>query len=240
MQGSIYVSRSKNAKLSKDGSVDCTYTSIEKTCPTSCELKDKGCYGALSYTGIVNNRLNNESKELSKMEVARAEAACIDMAYGGGKVPTNRFMRLHVIGDSTTVKGTKLINSAVGRWKRRGDGTNKVWSYTHAWRTIPRKLWNHVSILASVDKVEDVALARERGYAPAIVVPEFHGDKVFTMDGSSTKWIPCPAQTKENTTCVSCNLCTRADFLYSKNMGIAFEAHGVKSKEIKRRLQVIQ
>lgn len=240
MLGATYVSRSKNSKLSKDGSVDCTYVSIEKTCPSSCELKDAGCYGSLSFVAFTNNRLNKEAKNLSKLEIARFEAMCIDSAYDGGAIPKNRYMRLHVIGDSTTVKGTKLINSAVGRWKKRGDSSNKVWSYTHAWKSVPRKLWSHVSMLASVDNVKDVALARERGYAPAIVVAEFNGDKVFSIEGSSTKWVPCPAQTKEKVTCSSCKLCAKSDFLYSKNMGIAFEAHGVKTAEIKRRLKVIK
>jgi hypothetical protein len=240
MQGAIYVSGSKNSKLSSTGSVDCTYSSIEATCPTSCELRNSGCYAKQSYVGIVNSRLNKEAIGFSKLQVARSEARCIDSSYAGAAIPHDRHMRLHVSGDSTTIKGSKLINSAVGRWKKRGDGSNKVWSYTHAWQTIPKKIWSNVSMLASIDKVEQASFAREQGYAPAIVVSQFDGDKVFTLDGSATKWIPCPAQTKEKVTCASCNLCTRSEFLYQKNMGIAFQAHGVKTKEIKRRLNVVK
>ncbi len=240
MQGAIYVQGSHNTKLSADGKVDCTYTSIQKTCPDTCELKDTGCYAQQSYVGMVNSRLTKEASGLSTLEIARAEASVIDSSYRGGKVPSNRHMRVHVSGDSKTIKGSRLINSAVGRWKKRGDGTNKVWSYTHAWRKIPAKIWSNVSMLASVDKSSDVKEAREQGYAPAIVVPEFKSDKAFAIEGTDTKWIPCPAQTKDKVTCASCKLCMRSEFLYQNNMGIAFSVHGSRSEKLKRRLEVIR
>lgn len=240
MQGALYVQGSHNKKLSADGKVDCTYTSIQKTCPETCELKDNGCYASQSYVGIVNSRLTKEASNLSTLEIARAEAFVIDNSYGGGDIPTNRHMRIHVSGDSRTVKGSKLINSAVGRWKKRGDGTNKVWSYTHAWKKIPAKIWSNVSMLASVDKPSDVKEARELGYAPAIVVPDFKNDKAFYLDETDTKWLPCPAQTKDKVTCASCKLCMRSDFLYKNNIGIAFAVHGVRSEKLKRRLEVIR
>lgn len=237
MNGAIYVSDSGNSKIMGSKKVDATYCSINATCPNTCELKGKGCYAELSFVGIQTTRLNNEASQLTALQVARAEAKAIDNCYNGGAVPAGRDMRLHVAGDSRTVTGTRIINKAVGRWKRRGGGD--CWSYTHAWRSVPRSEWNNVSILASVSSTAEVAEARKQGYAPAIVVPEFNGDKAFTLEGSDTKWIPCPAQTR-NKGCSDCRLCFNANRLHNDNFGIAFAAHGVKKNAIKRHLNVVK
>lgn len=237
MNGVIYVSNSGNTKIMGSKKVDATYSSIEVTCPSSCELKNTGCYAQTSYVGMQNARLNKEASNLSPLQVARAEAKAIDNSYSGGNVPTGRDMRLHVAGDSRTVTGSRVINKAVGRWKQRGGGD--CWSYTHAWRNVSRDEWDNVSMLASVDSVSEISEAREQGYAPAIVVPEFNSDKAFNLDGTDTKFIPCPAQTRE-VGCTDCRLCFNADRLFHKNMGIAFAAHGVRKNAIKKRLNVIQ
>ena len=238
MKSAIYVSDSGNTKLSGSKSVDTTYASIKASCPNSCPLKDgKACYAEVGYVGFVTHRLDKASSNLSALDVAREEARAIDNSYKGKSVPVGRDLRIHTAGDSRTVKGTKLINNAIARWKRRGGGI--AWSYTHAWKNIKRSLWSNVSILASVSNIKEAKEARERGYAPAIIVAEFESDKAFKLDGSDTKWVPCPAQTKENVGCVDCRLCLRSDFLYEKNVGIAFAAHGVKKNDLKKRLTVI-
>lgn len=146
-------------------------------------------------------------------------------------------MRLHVAGDSRTLAGTRLLNNAVQRWKKRGGGD--CWTYTHAFAHVPREEWSNVSVLASVASVEEVTLAREQGYAPAIVVGEHPSDKAYTLPGSDVKWIPCPNQTR-GVGCTDCKLCFNADRLRDGNFGIAFAAPGVYKGVIKRRLQVIQ
>lgn len=237
MRGAIYVVDSGNRKIMGSKKVDATYTSIEATCPNSCSLKDKGCYAQLSMVGMHVRRLDQESEGQSAIQVAKAEAYAIDNCYDGDSVPSNRDMRLHVAGDSRTLIGTRIINNAIGRWKERGGGF--CWSYTHAWKRIARSNWSNVSILASVETIKEANEARKQGYAPAIVVDEFNGDKAFKLKGSDVKWIPCPAQTRE-VGCSDCRLCMKADFLYNSNSGIAFAAHGVRKETIKRRLKVIQ
>lgn len=235
--GAIYVSNSGNTKIMGSKKVDATYASIKSTCPNSCSLKNEGCYAQTSFVGMINKKMERRARGKSSLEVARAEAKAIDMSYGGGKVPTDRALRVHVAGDSRTLAGTRLINNAIARWKKRGGG--KVWSYTHAWAHVPRNEWSNVSILASVANVGEVAAARAQGYAPAIVVAEFASAKAFVLPGSDVKWIPCPAQTRE-VGCTDCKLCFEADRLLKGYFGIAFAAHGVYKGVIKRRLQVIQ
>lgn len=238
MKGAIYVERSNNRKITGDHDhVDATYVSIDRSCPDSCSLKDQGCYAQGSYVGMINRRMNRRARGLSPLQVARAEAHAIDASYGGRTVPTGRPLRLHVAGDSRTVKGTRLINNAIKRWKARGGG--QVWSYTHAWSHVPRQEWSQVSILASLERTDQVELARQQGYAPAMVVNQHISYKAYVLPGSQTKWIPCPQQTR-NVPCVECRLCFNASRLYQEGMGIAFAVHGVKENQLKKHLTVLQ
>lgn len=238
MDGAIYVSNSGNSKTKGSKPIDVTYLSINASCPSTCALKEGGCYAKTSYVGIVARRLDKEANNMSALQVARAEANAIDKSYDGGPVPENRLMRLHVSGDCRTVAGAKIINNAVGRWKNRGGG--KVYSYTHVWDHVMRDVWSNVSMLASVDSIEEVEYARQNGYAPAIVVAEHVSDKAYQLPGSNVKWIPCPAQTRKGVGCADCKLCADANRLYEKNMGIAFAAHGIQKNTIKKRLTVIK
>jgi hypothetical protein len=238
MNGVTYVVDSGNTKIMGSKKVDATYASIKQSCPSSCSLKDgNGCYAEASFVGIQVRRLDKEAEGISALQMARNEANAIDNAYAGKAVPNKRDMRLHVSGDSRTLAGTKLINNAVGRWKKRGGGD--CWSYTHAWKQVPRSAWSNVSILASVSNISEALEARKQGYAPAIVVSEHPSEKTFHLEGSDVKWIPCPAQTR-GVGCSDCRLCFNADRLYNAGFGIAFAAHGVKKGQIKRRLNVLK
>ena len=236
MRGAIYVSDSGNTKIQGSEKIDATYVSISKTCSDDCPLKKKECYAQNSFAGMVTRRLNREARGRTVLQMARAEARVIDNAYRGGKVP-NRDLRLHVAGESRTITGSRIINAAVGRWKIRGG--RSCWSYTHAWKHVPREEWSNVSILASVTTTDEVGPARKQGYAPAIVVSEHPSEKAYTLPGCDTTWIPCPNQTR-GVGCSDCQLCFRADCLFQTNRGISFSAHGIHKNSIKRRLNVIQ
>lgn len=237
MNGAIYVSDSGNTKIMGSKKVDATYASIKHTCPSSCPLKDEGCYAQTSFVGMINLRMQRRAKGKSAIDVARSEAKAIDNSYNGGPVPQGRALRLHVAGDSRTLLGTRIINKAIKRWKNRGGGS--VWSYTHAWKHIPREEWSNASVLASIQNTSEVEAARAQGYAPAIVVDYHKSDKAYQLAGSDTKFIPCPNQTR-GVGCSDCKLCFNADRLFATNMGIAFAAHGVKKEQVKRHLTVLK
>ena len=235
--GARYISDSGNTKIAGAKKIDATYVSIEASCPTSCPLKDESCYAQQSFTGFHGRKLDKEAVGFTPLQAARQEAAAINNSYNGNKVPMGRDLRLHVAGDSRTIKGTRLINNAVGNWKKRGGGD--CWSYTHAWKHVPRKEWSNVSMLASVNSIDDIKLARQQGYAPAIVVAEHTSNKAYLVNGSFTKLIPCPNQTT-GVACSECRLCFNTDRLFQGHYGIAFAAHGINKNKIKRRLTVIQ
>lgn len=221
-----------SSKNEKTGNVSVTYASIDGSCPTDCAHRNSGCYAQAGMVGIHSHRLDAYSKTQEKhdaREVARDEAREIRQAIKDGS--NTRAMRLHVSGDARTDSAAKTLRDACEGWN------NPVWSYTHAWKRVARESWGpKISILASVDKREDISLAFDRGYAPAIVVEKHDSAKAHFDPELNAKVIPCPAQTKDNVTCVSCKLCWNDDYLRSARAVIAFAAHGVQ----KRKLTVIK
>lgn len=223
---------SKNVKI---GEVSATYASIDGSCPSDCAHKGAGCYAQAGNVGIHVNRLDkafsaatSPARRLDARAVARAEAREIKAAIKAGK--DTRALRIHVSGDCRTPAAAREIAKAVEGWKG-----GPVWSYTHGWKQVARENWGKISVLASVDRVEDMPLAFSRGYAPAVVVAAHPKDgKAFRRE-DGTKIIPCPAQTRD-VTCVECGLCMNATMLHSQRAAISFAAHGVS----KRKLTVIK
>lgn len=203
-----------------------TSVSIEATCQDSCPFKHNGCLADAGFTRLQSVQMNSEARKSNGLEVAKAEAALIDAAFRRG-VPQDgarggRDLRLHVGGDAADAASAKALAGAARRWLDRGGGS--VWTFTHAWRSIPRSAWAPISVLASVETAEQAQEAQARGYAAALVVADFPaGDRAFDI-GRGVQAIPCPAETKGKT-CVECRLCLDAD-LVSMDRAIAFKAHG--------------
>ena len=217
MTNAILVLKPSNSKL---GNVAATYSSIESSCPTDCSLKDNGCYAQMGFVGIHTSKLNK--KKATPKQVASEEAKLIKKAIKEEK--NTKPLRIHVAGDCRTNEAAKMVSNATKEWG------HKVWSYTHAWKTVARSSWGTVSVLASVDNVNELKLARRKGYAPAIVVRNFLSKKAYEFHGF--KLIPCPNQTHENITCEKCKLCWNDKKLKSLNAVIGFEAHGAKRKSL--------
>jgi hypothetical protein len=209
------VYNSKNKKL---GNVAATYLPIDQTCPNSCPLKNNGCYAQLGNTGFQNIRLQKKMNGVSAYDIVRKEAREIS-AFG--QKANGKALRLHVSGDVRTAKSAKLLSIAAEKW----DG--KVYTYTHAWKTIPRSAWGNISVLASCENITDAKQAMKCGYAPSIIVPNHISDKAYVHDG--VKIIPCPQQTR-GISCDKCKLCMNDKTLKNQNAAIAFAVHGVRKK----------
>lgn len=228
------VEKSQNVKI---GNIAATYAPIEQTCPSSCELKDKVCYAQSSFVGIQNARLTKLARKgkYTARQLASIEARMIDEMSSQDKYASGKKalppLRLHVSGDSRTVSGTRALAAAASRYLKRGG--KHVYSYTHAWKKVPRKNWGEVSILASVDSVAEADQAYNLGYVPALVVEKFESDKAFQIEGSSLKFVPCPAQVFDDMTCEKCKLCMITDNLYQSKRAIAFAVHGVQKGKFK-------
>lgn len=216
MTAALAVARSHNRKI---GDAAVTYAA-QGSCPSDCVFKDGGgCYaenGRL-YAGTTKP-LNEAGEGMTPEEIAWDEAEAIDAM----EVIPGRPMRLHTVGDCATDVAALTVSAAARRYVRRGGGP--VWTYTHAWRSVSRASWGDVHVFASCETAHDVAWARVRGYASAIVVPEFDDDRVFLMD-AGVRVVPCPAQTR-HTTCVECRLCMDEPARYRDDLTIGFAVHG--------------
>lgn len=224
-----------------------TYGPIEQSCPDTCAFKAPGengvrpCFADAGFTKRTIKKLEEQASEMTVDQIAEAEAAAIDRTFRHG-VPQDgarggRDLRLHVSGDVTTAYGAQVLAAAAGRWIDRGGGS--VWTYTHAWRTVPRSAWGRISVLASVERPWDAMRAQARGYAPALVVRAHdRGERTWSPENyPEIKILPCPYETR-GVTCSSCRLCLDRD-LRGLGLTIGFSMHGIAAAEGRRRLPVI-
>lgn len=216
-----------NAKL---GPVSATYVA-QASCPHDCPFLGSGCYGEYGPLSWQWKRIGETAKGLSPLELAETEANLVSQMSGAFP------LRLHVVGDSTTREGTRLLAKAAARYsKKRGQ---KVWAYTHAWARVTRRDWGRTSVLASCESIEQVKAATRKGYATALVVAEFAQSKTYDI-GNGFKLVPCPAQTKEAVTCSSCRLCWDDDRLRKAKLVIGFEAHGSGKRKSRMALPLVE
>lgn len=218
--------------------VSSTYVSIEATCPSSCSFKGAGCYVQVGPGARHAHVLDSAADGMSARDVIAAEANLIDSTFVRG-VPKDgarggRDLRLHVGGDVSDDAGAELLGEAARRWKGRGGG--RVWTYTHRWRTVARASWGPwISVLASCDTTTEVEQARARGYAAALVVPEFPREhRVFAYPRTNWEAVPCPVEAGAQTTCATCRLCMDDIALDRRRLVVAFAVHGPQDASRKR------
>jgi hypothetical protein len=227
------VADSDNAKI---GRAAATY-STQETCPKSCALRGSGCYAEDAHTGIITRRLNRNalaggwsSDELAVMEATQIKAL-------SGELP----LRMHVVGDARTEFAAHTLAAAARNYSSKHGQT--VWSYTHAAADVPSDAWLGVSILASCETAGQVAHARARGYATALVVAEHpNRNKLYSIGEGADKVnvVPCPNQQNSAIKCVDCKLCLNSEFLKWRNLTIGFEVHGARAKTVAATLVSIQ
>lgn len=216
---------------SKTGPVSATYAA-QQTCPQDCPLKGSGCYAETGMVGFQTNRLNRNASGSGESLEDLAIAEALGIAGLTGERP----LRLHVVGDATTDSTAKLLSDA-SEYHTNKHG-KKVWTYTHAWRSVARRSWQGVSVFASCESTQDAHLAMAKGYAAAVVVSEHVSDRAHMVDG--LKLIPCPQQTGRAATCLDCGLCMRANQLRDSGSVISFEVHGSRARKAAGKLVQIE
>lgn len=212
-----YALRDGNVKL---GRRTLTTLASPQTCPSSCPLRERGCY-AHNLRGLL--RWGREG-----LTFAQARAAILR--------PRNmeRPLRLHVAGDLRD--GADVDRWALVAAQRRGFS----WTYTHR-RFHPKRLWrasmDGLTINVSADGLAeaDRMLRRYAGAAPvSATVPMDAPRTGYTPAGA--RYVVCPAQCGP-VTCATCGngvpLCARAVRSYI----VAFRAHGKSARRLSEELR---
>lgn len=221
----LAIERSQNRKT---GLVSATYAPIH-SCPKTCPFMDKGCYGQLDFCGIHLSKINKAAEEQKKTEpkvIARIEAQRIRKLSG------KRPLRLHVVGDCRTREATQTVSRACKAYKNKHK--QPVWTYTHAWRRVPRRDWGDTSVLASCETVDECVYAMERGYAAQICTPEYITKRTKVGDFTI---IPCKNNT-EGIQCVECRICMHDRRLHQRREVLNIGAHGTKAKQVQEIIKV--
>jgi hypothetical protein len=220
-RGVSVVAASENRKI---GFAAATYVA-QQSCPSRCPFRGAGCYAEHGPAGFHTRRLNRAARDATAYRLAEEEARQV------AGLPGLLDLRLHVVGDSRTRRGTRLLARAAARYAGRHG--RSVWTYTHGWRRVPRPDWGKVSVLASCESPAAVVAAHARGYAAALVVERYERESAYPLAGADGfKLIPCPFQTR-GVQCVECRLCMDADRLHGSKLVIGFAAHGRRAEAIR-------
>lgn len=251
----IGVTAVEDADNIKLGDMHTTWQS-QATCPPLCpwlkevpvinckgeEMMMPACYGNKGQARWTTNRLNRQATEhrMTPEELAREHARAVHTLSG------KKHTRVNVVGDSGTDEATRMLSDAIREvYKRayrfgfRETPETDCHAYTHFWKTVSRRAWQDISVLASTESFKDVRKAMKRGYAASIVLPEQHkSPKAYKVDNMTV--IPCPQQTGASPTCMDCQLCFKDKWLLKTRRVIAFEPDKGTDSAVKESLIQIQ
>jgi hypothetical protein len=223
IKAAIATNQSEDSKLTTEPKlrpVAATHTS-QWSCPHDCPFMNAGCYSEVNHQRFVTARLNS-SGYLPPEEIAQLEA--IEIRGLAGYHP----LRLHVVGDCKTPQAARIVAAAAMEYQRRHDAP--VWTYTHAWRDVPREAWSGVSVLASCETIEDVQEAHAAGYAVERTVTTWsEAQPIECADGRTLKPFKCPQQIGTRPDCEACKFCFR-DSAWQDTAYLALLGHGPTRK----------
>jgi hypothetical protein len=208
----LFVAKSANRKT---GEMPVTYNE-RKTCPPTCPHYEDDCYGEDFHTSLAWNRAPTHGLPLKQLtDKIRA-------------LPEGQAWRHAVAGDLWG-KGEQIDAYALGEVVKANMG-RKGFTYTH--KKSPEAIkwirhanqWGFTINLSALGAHEADALA-ELNAAPVVcVVPSDTPTLSKTPAGRTI--VVCPAQTSDDVTCLTCQLCQKAD----RKSIVGFRAHGSKAK----------
>lgn len=203
---------------SKTGPIPVSTTSAE-SCPPSCPLRKKACYGKAGPLGIHWRLVSTSKRGSSWEEFCTAVAA----------LPEGTLFRHNQAGDLPGHDGIidhkKLDLLVQANTGKRG------FTYTHYQPTqrnlsaienaVSRGLCINLSAnnLAHADELSALEVAPVVTLVPLGSPPRLH-----TPEGR--KVVLCPAQSRDDVTCMTCRMCARAD----RKVIIGFLPHGSGAK----------
>lgn len=212
--------KSSNAKV---GAIPVT-TSSKASCPPACPLLDNGCYASAGFhTNMHWNKVT--SGERGGSVAALREGL---QAYRGSKAAKqNKGLWRHnvagdLIGQDDILDGASLRSLVAANEGLRG------FTYTH----YPLGLGDNEALIREANSQgftvnvscnsPQEALSAPSDLPRVTIVPSDY----WTTGDKQGDIIRCPAETRDEVTCASCQLCQRS----TRSVVVGFTVHGTKSK----------
>lgn len=198
-------------------------TSSKETCPSSCPLRNNGCYAGSGPLNIHWNKVTSGERG-DTWEVFLGKIK---------KLPRNQLWRLNQSGDlvgSNDVIDLESLMQLVDANKGK-----KGYGYTHYPLTISNihsltiANDNGLTINVSTNSISEVDNAMATGLPVVTVLPHDHDVSVRTlMTDGGNKVLVCPASLGKSITCASCGLCQKR----TRSYAIGFISHGLMKKKV--------
>lgn len=189
--------------------------SPKSTCPSTCELKGKGCYARF---GPINLWWEKVSK-------GKAGSLWKDFLTAVRGLPHGQLWRHNQAGDLPGI-GTRIDSVKLAELVGANKGKHGF-TYTHKPLTssnlaaIQHANANGFTINVSADNMTQADAAMAHKLPTVVVVAEDAPRGMKTPAGH--RIAICPAQLSDHATCMSCQLCSKAQ----RDYVIGFRAHGV-------------
>lgn len=195
----------------------------QKTCPSTCPLKDKVCYAKYGNIVLHWRRVKTKFKDL----LSRIR----DMG-------SHEILRYGVAGDLPGA-GNNINKKQLLQLKESVSRINKAYAYTHKpmldkqhraaknnRELIKGLKGSNFVINLSADSMEEADEYYDLDIAPVVVVLPVNSPKTsYTPKGR--KIVSCPQQYNPNITCAKCQLCMKF-----RSCIVGFVAHGSGKKYI--------
>jgi hypothetical protein len=195
-------------------------TTSKASCPSSCSLKNNGCYAESGPLGI------HWSMVTSGKRGTDWETFCNDIK----KLPKGITWRHNQAGDLPTI-GDDLIDATMLGQLIDANKGKKGFTYTH----YPMKPWN-VGLIESANKLGFTINLSAESYDEAdtlaalnigpVVTIQSEGMPKTTYTKEGRKVITCPATYMDDVSCYTCKLCQK-----QRSVIIAFPVHGTSKKK---------
>lgn len=204
----------KKSANSKTGPIPVTY-SERQTCPSSCPHYRADCYAEDYFTSMAWNKVPQRGGDLA--------ALCESIAA----LPPGQLWRHNVAGDLPGVNES-VDAYALGEIVRANTG-RRGFTYTHK-KSLDAIEWAQqatawgFTVNMSADDAGEADQLADTGLPLVCIVPMDTPERTTTPGGLPI--VICPAQTRDNVSCNTCQLCQRAD----RNIVIGFRAHGSRAK----------
>jgi hypothetical protein len=207
----------------KTGPIPVTYSGRD-TCPESCPHYRSTCYAESGPTRLAWDR-------------AESGGSLAELCDNIRTIPRGSLWRHNVAGDLPG-DGESLDREALALIVRANRG-RRGFTYTHKlhpqhWSAYADATAKGFVVNLSADSASQADDLAQSGLPVVVVIPSTAPDKLHTPSGRLI--VACPAQTRADVTCQSCQLCAQA----GRGVIVGFKAHGTRTRKLDAKLIHLQ